>query len=80
MPSVASVLVLIVSKGNLGEMSKDVLHLSISTGALGTSKVVEPRDLVEEVVDHCDDNGDTDGVTPNNDNGDDGSITAVGVE
>lgn len=74
-PVLASLSVLLVSDGELAEVTDDVLHLAVVDGALLASKVVEVGDLVEEVVDNGDDDGDTDGVEPDDDNGDNVDLT-----
>lgn len=79
MPAAVSVLILLVLDGNLGEMHENVLHLGVSAAALGTSKVVQPGPLVEQVVDDGDDDDDTDGVCPDDNDSDDGGV-AVGKE
>jgi len=80
MPSVVAVHINLVLHGNLGKMGDDVLDLSIRLGALGTSKVGQPRDLVQEVVGDGADDENTNGVTPNNADGDDGSASVGGEE
>jgi hypothetical protein len=69
----------IVLNSQLGKMANDVLHLGVVVAALCATKVVEPRNLVEKVVDDGNDDGDEDGVHPNNDkgNGVDPSILAA---
>lgn len=62
--------VLVVLNSKLGKVTNDVLHLGVMDVAVGTAKVVEPLDLVEKVVDDGDDNGDEDGVHPDDDDGD----------
>jgi len=59
-------------------VGEDVLHLGVGTAALGASEVVEPGHAVHEVVDNGDDDGDTDGVTPDDDDGDDGGAAVGG--
>lgn len=44
MVSVGSVAVPLVLYGELGEVTKDVLHLDIGVGSLSTSEVVEPSE------------------------------------
>jgi len=78
MPSVVSVHINFVLKGDLGKMGDDVLDLSISLGALGTSEVGQPRDLVHEVVGDGADDENTDGETPDNADGDNGSVSVLG--
>ena len=57
--------------GKLGEVTDDVLHLAVVDIAVDTTEVIEPCDLVEEVVDDGDDNGNTNGVAPDDNDGDD---------
>eukprot|EP01083_Nonionella_stella_P316476 1147731_1 len=56
----------VVLNGKLGKVTDDVLHLGVVHIAVGTSEVIEPLNLVEEVVDNGNDNGDEDGVDPDN--------------
>jgi len=41
-PSVLSVLVLLVGNGDLAQVRENVLHLLVSVAALGTAEVIEP--------------------------------------
>lgn len=68
--TVNTVLVLSVLKRQLAESSNHVLNGRVLASAVLATEVVEPGNLVEEVVDHGDDNRDTDRVSPDNDNGD----------
>jgi len=77
--AVDSVLVLAVLERQLAEGSKHVLNRSVLMGAVLAAEVVEPGDLVEKVVDHGDDDSHTDGVGPDNDDGDN-IDPAVGTE
>jgi len=72
-----SVLILLVLESNLGQVHDEVLDLGISLGALSTSQVVEPCHLVHEEVDNGADDNDTDGVAPDDNDSDDGSIMAL---
>lgn len=58
-------------------MHEDVLHLGISVASLGTSEVVQPRQGAEEVVDDSNDDGDTDRVTPDDNNSDDAGVAVA---
>lgn len=78
MPSVVAVLIDLVLHSNLGQVSDDVLDLGICLGALGTSEVVQPRELVHDVVGDGTDDDDTDGVSPDNADGDDGGTSVSG--
>ena len=80
MPAVTSVLINLVRNRDLVQVREDVLHLGISVGALVASQVVEPAPLVEEVIDNSADDDDTDGVSPDNDGGDDRGVAVVGEE
>ena len=80
MPSVVSVLINLVLHGNLGQVSNDVLDLGVCLGALLAAKVVQPAELVHEVVGDGADDGDTNGVTPDNADGNDGSTSIGGEE
>ncbi|KAH0357736.1 plasma membrane H+-ATPase Pma1, partial [Aureobasidium melanogenum] len=62
--------VLLVDEGDLGESSDDVLHLSVVHVTVLATKVVKPGDLVKEEVNNGDDDGDTNGVGPDNNDGD----------
>lgn len=77
----AGVCILRVDKGELAEVTDDVLHLGVVGGARLTAEVVKGWDAVKEVVDDGDDDGDTDGVAPDNHNGDnvDPSVLALVV-
>lgn len=79
-PSASSEIVLLVGNGDLGQVGEDVLHLGVCATALGAAKVVEPCHAVHEVVDDSDDDRDTDGVTPDDDDGDDGSVAVLRQE
>ena len=50
-PAAATLVVALVLDSDLGEMAEDVLHLSIASAAALTAKIVEPFDLVHQVVD-----------------------------
>ena len=55
-PPAPALIVLLVLDGHLAKMTKDVLHLGITTAASLPAEVVEPDDLVHEVVDNSNDN------------------------
>jgi len=76
-PSAVSEIVLLVGNGDLGQVGEDVLHLGICAAALGAAEVVEPCHAVHEVVDDSNDDRDTDGVTPDDDDGDNGSVAVI---
>jgi len=59
-----------VNESDLGEGSDDVLHLGVVHVAVLATKVVEPSDLVKEEVDDGDDDGNTDRVSPDDNDGD----------
>ncbi len=56
---------------NAAEMAEDVLHLGIGVAASGTAHVVDCLQTHEDVVDHGDDNDDTNRIAPDNHNGND---------
>ena len=66
---------LVMLNSDLGEMADDVLDLGVLDGAGLASQVVEPSPVAEQVVDDGDDNGDSDGVTPDNNNSDDVGVS-----
>jgi hypothetical protein len=65
------VLVGTVLESELAERRNHVLDGWVLAAAVLAAELVEPCDLVQEVVDNGDDDGDTDGVGPNDDNSDD---------
>lgn len=54
-PSASALVVALVLDGDFAEMSKDVLHLGIAAATALAAEVVEPVDLVHEVVDDSND-------------------------
>ena len=78
MPPVDSMLVPLVRNCNLGQVHEDVLHLGVGVGALGTAEVVEPRQGAEQVVDDSNDDRDTDGEAPDDQDGDDAGVAVRG--
>lgn len=76
--SVSAVVIPLVLDGELGKVTKDVLHVGIGSAALGTSEVVQPCDLVHQVVHNSNDNNDGNGVEPDNDDGDNGGVAILG--
>lgn len=78
MPSVVAVYINLVLHGDLGKMGNDVLNLGISLGALGTSEVGQPGDLVQQVIGNGADDENTDGETPDDADSDDGSVSVLG--
>lgn len=77
--TVDTVLVLSVLERQLAESSNHVLNGRVLAGAVLAAEVVEPLDLVKEVVDHGNNDGNTNGVSPDNDDGDNVDPT-VGTE
>lgn len=77
--TVDTVLVLSVLERQLAESSNHVLNGRVLASAVLAAEVVEPLDLVKEVVDHGNDDGNTNGVSPDNDDGDNVDPT-VGTE
>jgi hypothetical protein len=69
----------LVLQSKLGEVADDVLHLGVVVAALLATDVGKRGDGVEEVVDDGDDDGNTDGVTPDDDNGDNVSVAVKGL-
>lgn len=56
MPAAASLVIALMFDGDFAEMADDVFHLGIaSTTALAT-EIVEPRNLVHQIVDNGNDN------------------------
>lgn len=49
-PAAASLVVTLVLDGDFAEMAEDVLHLRIASATALTAEIVEPFDLVHEVV------------------------------
>jgi len=80
MPAVGTRFVTLVLESKLAEMANDVLHLGVSVVALLASEVVEPCVLLKDEVDNGDDDGDTNGVTPDDNHGNDIGITVSGEE
>jgi len=68
-----------VLQSKLGKVTDDVLHLGVVVAALFAANVGKRRDGVEEVVDNGDDDGNTDGVAPDDDNGDDVGVAVEGL-
>jgi len=77
-PSISTMLITLVLNSDLAEMRDDVLHLCIRTTALSTSKVVQPRKLVKEIIDDGNDDRNRNRVSPNNDDSDNGSVAILG--
>lgn len=65
-----TVLVLAVLKRQLAEGSNHVLNRRVLAATVLATESVEPLNAVEQVVNDGDDDGNTDGVSPDNDNGD----------
>jgi hypothetical protein len=80
MVSVISVLTDLMLNSQLANMGQDVLHLGISVGSADTSDVVEPFDLVQQIVDNSNDDSNKDGVTPNNNTGDNAGASVSAQE
>ena len=55
MPAAATLIVALVLDGDLAEMTDDVLHLGIAAATALAAEVIEPFDLVHQVVDDGDD-------------------------
>ena len=56
MPAAATLIVALMLDGDLAEMTDDVFHLGIASATAFAAKVVEPFDLVHQIVDDGDDN------------------------
>jgi len=74
-----SLAVLLVVDGELAKVADNVLHLAVVHVTVLATEIVEPSDLVEEEVDNGDDDGDTNGVAPDDDDSDNvgPSVTAL---
>ena len=55
MPAAASFVVTLMLDGDLGKMSQDVFHLGVASATALAAKIVEPSDLVHQVVDNGND-------------------------
>lgn len=66
-------------ESELGQLGEHVLELGVGLGAGLAAKVVESRDDREDVVGDSEDDGDTNGVTPDDNDSDDVDITVDGV-
>lgn len=62
---------------NLGEMADDVLQVGIGLASGVAAKVVEPLDVVKEVVGDGNDDGNTNGESPDDDNGNDTGVAIL---
>ena len=69
----------LVLQSKLGQVTDDVLHLGVVVAALFASNVGKRGNGVEQVVDDGDDDGNTNGVTPDDDNGDDVGVAVEGL-
>lgn len=56
MPAATTLIVALVLDGDLAEMTDDVLHLGIAAATALAAEVIEPFDLVHQIVDDGDDN------------------------
>lgn len=70
----------LVLQSKLGEVADDVLHLGVVVGTALATDVGKGGDGVEEVVDDGDDDGNTDGVAPDDNNGDDVGVAVEGLD
>ena len=59
MPTAAALIVALMLDGDFAEMTDDVFHLGITTATALAAEVVEPFDLVHQVVDDGDDDLET---------------------
>jgi hypothetical protein len=69
----------LVLDGNAAEVAEDVLHLGVGVAASSTAKVVNPFHADQDIINQRNDNGNTDGVAPDDDDRNDGSLGAVVV-
>lgn len=75
--TLSSVLVGSVLESKLAESSNHVLDVRVLPVTVLAAELVEPCDAVKQVVDDGDDDRDTDGVSPDEDNGDNVDPTAL---
>ena len=54
-PAAAALVVALVLDGDFAEMTKNVLHLGVGSGAALTAEIVEPLDTIHQEVDDGDD-------------------------
>ena len=66
-------------QSKLGEVADDVLHLSVVVAALLATDIGKRGDRVEEVVRDGDNDGNTNGVTPDDNNSDNVSVAVKGL-
>jgi hypothetical protein len=69
----------LVLQSKLGEVADDVLHLGIVVGTALATDVGKRGDGVEEVVDNGDDDSHTNGVAPDDNDGDDVGVAVEGL-
>jgi len=51
-PAASTLVVTLVLNGDFAEMAEDVLHLGIASATALTAEIVEPRNLVHQVIDN----------------------------
>ena len=61
----------LVLDSNAAEVTEDVLHLGICVTASSTTHVVDSLHADKDEIDHSDDNDAADGVSPDDNSGDD---------
>lgn len=66
----SSMLVFAVLERKLAESSNHVLNGRVLAVTVLATELIEPSDAVKQIVDNGDDDSDTDGVSPDNNNGD----------
>lgn len=55
-PAASTLVIALMLDGDFAEMAKDVLHLGIASATALAAKIVEPRDLVHQIVHNGNDN------------------------
>ena len=63
MPTATTLVVALMLDRHLAEVTDDVLHLGIAAAAALAAQVIEPGDLVHQVVDDSDDNLENDRIS-----------------
>jgi hypothetical protein len=66
-----SVGALLVDDGDALQAREEVLVLPVDAASISAAEIVQVRDLVEQVVDQSDDDGDTKGEKPDSNDSDD---------
>ena len=74
-----AVYICLVLNSDSAEMAEDVLHVGIGVAASITAEVIDRLHADENVVNHGNDDNNANGVTPDDNNGDDRCLLAVVV-